>query len=169
MFLLITVVMAISGTPAAYGHGLGRSFETIIGGYFIDIGSDQFIFEAGLPARFDFAIQSADSDVTPDPDFASVWVRFVTENNQAIFAGAIHGASFGPTAAVLTFPRAGEYILTARFQNADGPIGEEVSFPFRVEPALGDADGGGLRDLVIGAILGMAVAGAVVISMKRRT
>jgi hypothetical protein len=111
---------------ALQAHLDGASFEEEKEGYLIDIGYEPELLVATEQIRLDFKL-STEEMVDP---FTDVWV-YVEKNGVVYFSGGIHESFFGPTGLTLVLPEAGNYIVSARFQN-NGILVVETEFPIVV-------------------------------------
>lgn len=150
-----------------YAHGSGGSYETVVDGYLIDIGYSEKVLREGEPVSFDFNIfrEGEESPV----EFTDVWVRISPKDNMGtIFAGGIHRPEFGSTGMVYTFQSAGEYDVSARFQDSGETIAEEISFPVTVE-GVSDHEESGILSLnvIIAFFLGLIVSAFGVFFRKK--
>lgn len=109
-------------------HTTGSSWEQVYNEYKVDVGYDPTIFVANEPERLDFnVVKEATGEDVP---FADVWVR-ISKGNKTVFATGVHKPSLGKTGMTFTFPEAGDYLLSARFEK-DGNTVVESSFPITV-------------------------------------
>lgn len=129
MLLLSGVVISVWGNPVALAHVTGNSWEQVYGDYKVDVGYDPATFMVGEPQRLDFNVVKEIGG--EDVPFADVWVR-VSQGNKTVFASGIHKPSLGKTGMTFTFPEAGEYLLSGRFEK-DGNTIVEASFPITVQ------------------------------------
>lgn len=152
----------------AHAHGTGASFEKEINGYLIDVGYDPVILAAQEQQRFDFGVSKKGS--TEAVDFTDIWVRIAPKERGIIFASGIHRPDFGLPGMTFTFPRAGEYELTVRFQK-NGNVIAETSFPLTVETGEAGTPAasrmGTIVSLGIGIILGVGI-GLFIARQKNR-
>jgi hypothetical protein len=112
-------------------HTTGSSWEQVYNEYKVDVGYDPTIFVANEPERLDFnVVKEATGEDVP---FADVWVR-ISKGNKTVFATGVHKPSLGKTGMTFTFPEAGDYLLSARFEK-DGNTVVESSFPVTVGAA----------------------------------
>lgn len=159
IFFSITIFIFSQLTvPFVYAHGVGGSFETAVDGYLIDIGYSEEVLSEGEPVSFDFNISKEDE--ASSVEFTDVWVRISPKDNMGtIFASGLHRPEFGSTGMVYTFQSAGEYDISARFQNSGETIAEEVSFSVTVE-GVSDHEESGILSLnvIIAFFLGLIVS-----------
>jgi hypothetical protein len=66
----------------------------------------------------------------------------ITAGARTVFAGGIHNPKLGGSGMVYTFPKAGEYALSVRFQNNDDIVAE-AEFPLTVEQNPNNAGSSG--------------------------
>ncbi len=130
VFILFLTAQVSLLTPSAFAHVSGSSWEQVYGDYKVDVGYDPATFVAGEPLRLDFNVVKEQGG--EDVPFADVWVR-LSQGNKTVFASGIHKPTLGKTGMTFTFPEAGEYLLSARFEKESGTIVEGV-FPFTVQP-----------------------------------
>ncbi len=164
-FLLIFSVCMFVGIPLiTLAHGDGASFETTVGEYFIDIGysaPNPLVDEAVL---FDFELTQGEEG--PAVPFSDVWVRVEAEDGKVVFASGIYNSEFGGPRISYVFPNAGNYTVSARYENEAGPI-TETSFPITVGAAEDTGAPGEAEPYLFGAgglVLGLLIASFV----KRR-
>lgn len=132
MYVRITVFVSVVLIPfGVFAHSLGQSLEKEVGEYVVDIGYDSPVTTVleGEPIRFDFNLWNKDRAVV---DFTSVWVRVAPAESGITFAGYLGYPPFGAVGMSYTFPKAGEYTLTARFFNGEQTLAE-ATFPLQVE------------------------------------
>ncbi len=134
LFLLALSIVLLTPTSnlAVEAHGSGKSYETTVGGYFIDIGYIPALPVAPERARFDFTASLTDQATETGADFTDVWVT-IKQGHTLIFSGNIHRPEIGPTGLNVTLPWAGEYEVKARFQAAGNKLAE-ANFPLVVIP-----------------------------------
>ena len=136
-------------------HGLGASFERVVGEYKIDIGYDVVTFRAGEVVVFDFDISNAESGESVP--FDSIWVK-IREENKVFFASGIGKTLLGTTTMLYRFPQGGLYELDVRFQQ-EGETITQSSFPLTVEQT---ADNSGVDNKLI---VGVAVLISLLIGL----
>ena len=127
----IAILILNSGNLVS-AHGTGATFEEEKDGYFVDIGYSEPAPVELQPLRFDFSTHVATTSEAASDDevFTDVWVR-IAQDRTLFFSGGINKPNFGPTGFTYIFPQAGEYQITARFQN-DGETVVESTFPLIV-------------------------------------
>lgn len=142
----------------ADAHSTGASFEKEINGYLIDVGYDPITLAAQEQQRFDFGVSKKGS--TEAIDFTDIWVRIAPKERGIIFASGLHKPDFGLPGMTFTFPRAGEYELTVRFQK-NGEVITEASFPLTVETGEAGTAAtsriGTMGGLIIGIFMGAGI------------
>jgi hypothetical protein len=111
---------------AALAHGDEASFEKTVGAYFVDIGYSSPAPAAGEAVAFDFKLTKGGTDA----QFDDVWVK-VEEGNDVILATGLYNAPFGGPRLSYSFPKAGTYTISTRYETKDGALAE-VSFPLTV-------------------------------------
>lgn len=143
LFLLFLILSTFhfSLSTVAFGHATGSSWEQVYGDYKVDVGYDPTTFTVGEPQRLDFNVVKEQGG--EDVQFADVWVR-ISQGNKTVFASGIHKPSLGKTGMTFTFPEAGDYMLSARFEGSSGTV-VESSFPVTVQalpidPVAGKSD-----------------------------
>ena len=119
----------------------------------MDIGYDPTIFVAGESVRFDF--NAIDVATGESADFSDVWVR-ITRDKETVFASGIYKQDLGGAGMTWEFPKAGDYTLNVRFENADKNL-VEATFPMAVGAAR---DAAIPVSSIIGTVIGFLV-GAV--------
>ena len=141
----------------AVAHGTGISLEQVVGDYFIDVGYNPEILEAGDSAIFDFNLFL--DETREKVEFTDIWVRIV-QNKKTFFASGIHKPEIGSSTLLYAFPRVGAYELSVRFQNKGESVAE-ASFPLTVGGTeVDDADSPNLFLFwIIAGIFGGAIAG----------
>jgi hypothetical protein len=122
---IILALLLLSAPGIADAHVTGNSFEQVNGAYRVDVGYDLSPFVAGEAVRFDFNV--VQEQTLEDVDFGDVWVR-VSQGNRTVFASGIHKPVLGKTGMTFTFPDAGDYDLSVRFQKNGSSI-VETTFP----------------------------------------
>jgi len=120
--LFLTVITAVVPLYAS-AHATGTSLERVVNGYRFDIGYSPADVAVGTQTRLDFLLFDEESG-KPIP-FSDVWVR-LTKESKAYFAGGISQPEFGAAGILYSFPEAGEYELSVRFQNDGESIAEET-------------------------------------------
>lgn len=149
----MVAVVALFAPVALSAHGVGESFEQEVGGFYIDVGYNTFLFTEGSSVRFDFLVTKSDSG---EPiEYTDAFVR-IEEGERVVFAGRVYRPLFGPTVLTYTFPRSGEYTFDVSFQNGDERL-VEASFPLTVEP---EETSGGWVDLLLPAFVGFVLGAA---------
>lgn len=118
LFILVFNVLA---------HTSGQSVERDVGNYIVDIGFDEML-EAGKAARFDLNLW--DTQKIEQIKYDRIWVR-IAPSEGIVLATYITAPSFGLAGMSYSFPRAGEYEITVRFERGDTPLAE-VIFPVTV-------------------------------------
>ncbi len=132
-YFILFIVPFLLFTPV-YAHVAGSSWEQVYGDYKVDVGYDPTTFTVGEPQRLDFNVVKEQGG--EDVPFADVWVR-IAQGNKTVFASGIHKPSLGKTGMTFTFPEAGEYLLSARFENSSGTV-VDSSFPVTVQAVQPD-------------------------------
>ena len=158
-FSLFIATLLFGGAGSVYGHGFGASFEQTVDGVTVDVGYQPELISERFPIRFDFNLLEADTG-EPIP-FTDIWVR-VYQENTTYFAGGIQKARLGLTGLTQTFPVAGEYTFSVRFQN-DGEVMSETSFPVIVEKSTSKGSGSTstlsqVVTLVVGLVVGFLLS-----------
>jgi len=145
---------------SAWAHGEGASYEEEKGEYFIDIGYAPEEPLSGVPVRIDFALTAAESG--EEVLFTDVWVR-IHQERETFFASGIHKPHIGETGLVFTFPEAGDYEISVRYQNDNDSI-VDTTFVLPVE--MGNGGDSGERSTMEGRdfllLLGIGTAGFAV-------
>lgn len=142
IILIVLVLFIFTGYAGqSLAHVTGSSWEQVYGDYKVDVGYDPTTFTVGEPQRLDFNVVKEQGG--EDVPFADVWVR-IAQGNKTVFASGIHKPSLGKTGMTFTFPEAGEYLLSARFEGPSGTV-VESSFPVTVQappidPVVGKSD-----------------------------
>jgi hypothetical protein len=114
-----------------FAHATGQSWEVVLKEYKVDVGYDPATFVAGETVRLDFNVtKEANGDQV---EFGDVWVR-VTKGEKTVFASGIHRPSIGRAGMTFTFPEAGDYTLSTRFEKDSTTIAE-TTFPMSVQQA----------------------------------
>jgi hypothetical protein len=155
-----TILILVIPVAFALAHGTGESFEAESNGYLVDVGYSVSEFNADSSVVFDFGLKNEDGE---DAKFSDVWVR-VVRGDATVFAGGVHNARFGGATMTYTFPSAGEYELSVRFQE-DGKSIAESSFPLVVEAHNNTPKNAGVNDVTVAIIfgaLGVIVGGAFI-------
>ncbi len=133
--IFFMVSISIFSHAMASAHGIGKSIERVMGDYLIDIGYDPDPLRAGENSVFDFVLKgSADKKEIP---FTHVWVR-LERGEGIVLAVGLKKADLGKTSLLYNFPEAGEYQLTARFQDNDKTL-VEATVPVIVAPSIVEA------------------------------
>lgn len=143
-------------------HTQGRSFEQDVGNFLVDIAYDPPTPIAGDQTYFDFDLY--EHQPAGDAQYDDVWVR-IEQGKTTIFATGIAHMAAGSTGVVYTFPSAGVYTVSARYEKGDTTLAE-VSFPVAVSPR--EARGGPSR-LYYGLtfILGLVACPIIVFVFKK--
>ncbi|PCI30219.1 hypothetical protein COB52_01775 [Candidatus Kaiserbacteria bacterium] len=131
--IVITTGVLLLSIMTAYAHGTGSSFEQQDGDALIDIGYNTETFTEDSSVVFNFTM--LDEDASPIT-FTDVWVRIVRDKS-TVFATGVYNAKFGGATMTYRFPEAGQYTLSARFQN-NGDSVAEATFPLEVEKGIAD-------------------------------
>jgi len=152
--VVIAVGLVFAGFhDPAFSHVSGQSWEVVLKEYKIDVGYDPAPFVSGQPVRLDFNVTK--EATSEQVDFADVWVR-ITEGEKTVFASGIHRPSIGRAGMTFTFPEAGDYILSTRFEK-DGTTIAETTFPVTVQQAEAASVRNNRLDFVRWAGWGVAV------------
>lgn len=109
LIALFGIVFSVSA------HGVGGTYESIQGEYFIDIGYTPEFPIDGTRVRFDYNLYQAISTST-NVMFTDVWAR-IEKNDVTYFSGSVHQPSIGPTGFSYLFTEPGLYKISARFQS----------------------------------------------------
>lgn len=125
--LNIVFFMFIFSAFSVYAHVSGQSVEKAVGEYIVDIGFDE-VLEAGKASRFDFNLW--DKEKIEQIRFDRIWLR-VAPKEGITLATYITTPSFGLAGMSYSFPEAGDYEITARFERGEGTLAE-ISFPVSV-------------------------------------
>lgn len=168
VLLLCGVLACVCTTSVAFAHVTGSSWEQVYGDYKVDVGYDPADFIVGQPQRLDFNVVKEQS--LEDVPFEDVWVR-ISQGSKTIFASGLHKPSLGKTGMTFTFPEAGGYELSARFEKESGTI-VEATFPFTVQaPVQPKAKPNILRLIVLwgGWALAVVSIGLASYAFRRKT
>jgi hypothetical protein len=139
---LASLALVVPGAASAHGSGITFTATTTAATgevRLIDVDYSDFTVYAGTFGRFDFKLFS-DPERTEAVPFTDLWVRIEEERDggrsKVFFAGPIAKADFGGTGFSIVFPEAGEYLLSVRYNDAQGgAIGStlaEAEFPLTV-------------------------------------
>lgn len=161
--IISSIIILFALTNLASGHGFGQSLEKAIDNYIIDVGIDALDLVAGEPTRFDFVLWDKDRNPV---DFTDVWVRIAPADRGIVFAGNLHQPEFAAAGMTYSFPKAGDYELTVRFQNKEDSI-TETSFPLKVGAGASDSSVP-WRNWLTGAFIGFIVGATVVWLLKKK-
>lgn len=165
VLIYVVLAMFVGNVVYAHGEGDGASFETVVDGYFVDIGYRPAEITTETSTQFSFLLFEENSN--EDTGFTDLWVR-ITKEGRTLFASGIHRPKIGGTNMLFTFPEGGTYEVHTRFQK-DGETLTEISFPIEVAEEESDTP----REqkfptALLGAILaGFLVGGTVVMIFKR--
>lgn len=159
--LLVTgLLLALILIRPAAAHTGGFTYETTVNNYFIDIGSSELGFVPNDLALFEFNIYS-NTDPNNLADFDNVYVT-VGDESAVLLSTFIHRPQGMLTVLSYSFPKAGKYEISARFQKGSNKLAE-VSFPIEV----GEESRGTMANwLKIGIII--VFAGAVIVGALTR-
>lgn len=166
---ILPLVMMLGMAPSQkliQAHGLGQSLTKTVGDYTIEVEYEALKLQADESVRLDFSITK--KDTKEEVQFTDIWVR-IAQGNKTVFAGALAKANFGKPGMTYTFPEAGEYELSVRFQNADKTVAE-APFQLRVERATaGKTKQKKLpSQLIVGAIIGLVIGFSLSFLTKRQ-
>ena len=169
--LWLPSMLLVLYTPyLALAHGEGQSIEKTIGEYSVKLEYETLELQVGEPTRFDFETTKANNN--EDVPFSSIWVR-ITQGNKTIFAGGIAKSDIGKTGLTYTFPEAGDYELSTRFQDNKGESIVEAAFPLKIAAAsIENRQKQNLRfspQIFLGVFIGLIVGYALSLFIKRRT
>jgi len=149
---------------AVDGHGTGASIEEEVDEYLIDIGYAPETVIARGQVRIDFDIfDAASKDPIP---FTDLWLR-IERGNMTYFAAGIAKAEFGRTGVVYSFPEAGEYTLSVRFQDSSEVLVEH-EVPFAVNSAKDTPSSSSSALMFSGGVLGGLLLGFLAARLLRR-
>lgn len=146
-----------------HAHVIGKSFENEDGVYKIDIGYSPDILVSQESAVFTLALYKDQVSIPYD----DAWVRIVKKKGEmetTMFATGIHSFGSVETPVTLTFPSAGDYVLSVRFEKGDSTIAK-AEFPIGVEGSSG-AVGMTFWEWVTYAALGSFAAGVATVKLK---
>ncbi|MEK7464152.1 MAG: hypothetical protein AAB617_00010 [Patescibacteria group bacterium] len=161
-YLIFLTALSLTLVTTSYGHGGGQTIEQSVGDYIIEVDYNSLSPEIRAQTSIRFDVGISNKDETETPGFTDVWVTIAPNNSfDTVFAGDINKLEFGGTGFTFTFPKAGDYKLTARFQKNGKSFHEEASFPLTVvEEEVGDSPDnryGSVVEIVIGVIIGLAI------------
>ncbi len=148
---------------SVFAHSAGASYEVTSQGYTVDIGYSVPAPQVDESVAFDFGLRKSGASEDSNAPFDDVWVKIESNDTKSVvFASGIHNAEFGGPRISYVFPHAGEYTISARYENKDGSLAE-ASFPMTVVPAEGGQNAPNpLVQNVLFAVLGfLAGAGGV--------
>lgn len=140
----------------ASAHALGVSHEVTVDGIHIDIGYSSAAPVVGESVIFDFNLPAGEEDER----YTDVWVRVNAENGSTKLATAVHNAGFGGPRMSYSFPEAGTYTISARYEN-EGTALAKTEWQITVLPDTGSGVGGMLADIHwLTALIGVFLGGA---------
>jgi hypothetical protein len=155
--LIVFSLAFMLGIVSVMAHAGGLTLERRSGPYLVDIGFDQTVI-AGDEILIDFAlIENPDSPDWSIKPYTLLQVG-LTRNGKQVFSKDMPRQDFGKTFMVYTFPRSGDYELSARFMDRDTPLSDET-FTVTVLPGQGTEipwTAVGFAGVGIAAILAMA-------------
>ena len=161
--IAIIVATLIIGGTMAYAHGLGNSLEQQVDDILVDIGYSVDEFTDDSSVVFDFEIVDSEKEQI---DFTDVWVRLVKDKSTVLATG-VHNGRLGGAIMTYKFPEAGEYTLSARFQNGKDAVAE-AEFPLTVLQVQKEPIGSrALLFIVLAFIVGL-LAGLPLIVLQRK-
>ncbi len=133
--LIVFSLAFMLGIASVMAHSGVASLERRSGPYLVDIGFDQALI-AGDEILIDFSLienpDSVDWSIKP----YSLLQIAITRNGKQVFAKDMPRQDFGKTFMVYTFPRSGDYELSARFMDRETPLSDET-FTLTVAPGQG--------------------------------
>ncbi|MBX4187792.1 MAG: hypothetical protein KW793_01500 [Candidatus Doudnabacteria bacterium] len=135
-------------------HSGGFTHEETVGEYFVDVGANRMEMSSNELIVFEYNLYH-NTDPNHLTDFDSVYVTVSDQAHGVVFAGPVHrsGADW-LTVMSYSFPKAGDYIMSARFDKAGNALAETT---FMV-PVKGDSA------QKIGLILKFSVLALIVIA-----
>ncbi|XKT74456.1 MAG: hypothetical protein ACJKTH_03815 [Patescibacteria group bacterium UBA2163] len=161
-FLVTFLFLLAPGVVGA--HSWGTSHEDEVNGYALDIGYSSPAPEVGEAVIFDFEILRNQERFH---DFSDVWVRIEGERGTTLATG-VHNAEFGGSRLSYVFPYAGEYTVSARYQNEDEAIASTEFTLTVVGGAVANTNSGGgffsssnLIGIAVGLVIGFVVTSLV--------
>lgn len=166
-YLFLGSVLCLSffciGAPGAHAHESGRSVEVDAGLYLIDVGLPDPVV-AGQQTYLDFKLwQKNPADAA---DYTDVWVRIMKGDTLLLATGVAH-LSVGSTGLLYTFPEAGAYQVSVRFEKGADSLAETEFSVKAQEGEPGQTDSGRLFAAALGFVGGVAVLSAVLYLKKR--
>ena len=154
MALSVIFILCI---PFSFAH-LDGGFDQEVNGYLIDVGYDPNPIFADYPLMLSIGVLNA---TTQAPiEVSKVWVRLSTE--EGVVYAATHLPEHGVAPLSMILPKAGEYTLSVRFYQGDGPKSiASADFPLTVNGGAGSSGAFGNSWAVLFLFSGMVVAGIV--------
>ena len=160
-YTLFLITLLFLTSTLVFGHGFGVSYEEDVDGYFVDIGYDPEVITTESRVRLEFDITNKETQEINE--YSDLWLR-INQDKKTVFAGGINKPEFGAAGILYTFPEAGLYEVSVRFQD-DGEKLTEVSFPLDVNSV---AEATSTSTLLMTGFIGLFLGGLLTFILMRR-
>jgi hypothetical protein len=157
---VIAMLLALVLYRPAAAHTGGFTYEAPVNNYFVDIGASKLQFVPNDLALFEFNIYP-NTDPNNLADFDNVYVT-IGDEAAVLLSTFVHRPEGMLTVLSYSFPKAGKYQISARFQKGPNKLAE-VSFPVEV----GDIAGNAAENWVKIGVIGLFVAVVIITSLVR--
>lgn len=146
---ILTLLFFIPLLASAHSVGFANLTEETEEGRVVDFGYEEATMIEGVPTRMSFELYD-EAGTTTMSSFTEVWIVIKGEAG-TIYSGGLDRPEFGETGITFTYPEAGAYTVSARFQE-NNAILANATFELSVAESQRNSEGSKATPMVIGAI-----------------